>query len=134
MIIRRGQESDRPFLRTIYLHARKSSWTWLDSRDWQLEDFDATTLDEVIWVAQKDGHRLGFASVYENDNFLHNLFVDPAFQGKGVGSALLRHVQTTFTSTGALKCLANNQAALEFYQRHGWRADYWRHPLRAGGR
>lgn len=120
MIIRRWQESDRPFLRTLFLHARKASWHWLDSSDWRLEDFDAATLDETIWVAEEDGHRLGFASVYENDNFLHNLFVDPAFQGKGVGSALLKHAQSTFTSTGALKCLLQNKTALAFYQHHGW--------------
>ncbi|APG18867.1 GNAT family N-acetyltransferase [Kosakonia radicincitans DSM 16656] len=123
MIIRRWQESDRPFLRTLFLHARRAGWSWLDGRDWQLEDFDAATLDEVIWVAEEEGHRLGFASVYENDNFLHNLFVDPAFQGKGVGSALLKHVQTTFTGTGALKCLLQNKAALAFYERHGWRPE-----------
>lgn len=120
MKIRRWQESDRPFLRTLYLHARKQSWTWLDGRDWRLEDFDAATLDEEIWVAEEEGHRVGFASVYANDNFLHNLFVDPAWQGKGVGSALLKHVQSTFTSTGALKCLLHNSPALAFYQRHGW--------------
>ncbi|XTZ39763.1 GNAT family N-acetyltransferase [Salmonella enterica] len=121
--IRRWQESDRPFLRTLFLHARKSCWTWLDGRDWQLEDFDAATRDEIIWVAQEDGHRLGFASVAANDNFLHNLFVDPQQQGKGVGSALLKHVQSTFTSTGALKCLQRNEGALRFYQRHGWRIE-----------
>lgn len=123
MIIRRWQESDRPFLRTLYLHARKEAWTWLDSRDWALEDFDSATLSEVIWVAEEDGHRMGFASVLENDNFLHNLFIDPAFQGKGVGSALLEHVQSTFSSTGALKCLLRNKTALDFYQRHGWRVE-----------
>ncbi|WP_039058650.1 GNAT family N-acetyltransferase [Enterobacter sp. Bisph1] len=120
MIIRRFQESDRPFLRTLYLSARKASWHWLDSSDWRLEDFDADTLDETVWVAEENGHRLGFASVYDNDNFLHNLFVDPDCQGKGVGSALLKKVQSTFTSTGALKCLAQNKAAMAFYQRHGW--------------
>jgi ribosomal protein S18 acetylase RimI-like enzyme len=53
--------------------------------DWQLEDFDAATRDEVIWVATQNGHRLGFASVWTNDNFLHNLFVDPQYQSHGVG-------------------------------------------------
>ncbi|MGP3592501.1 GNAT family N-acetyltransferase [Vagococcus sp. WN89Y] len=120
MKIRPWQESDRPFLRTLYLSARKQNWTWLDGEAWRLEDFDAATLDEVIWIAEDEGHRLGFASVYVNDNFLHNLFVSPDFQGRGVGSALLKHVQSRFTSTGALKCLLRNSAALAFYQHHGW--------------
>lgn len=134
MLIRPAIPSDRPFLRTLYLHSRKSSWPWADSSDWQLEDFDAATLDEQVWVADIDGHRVGFASVWENDNFLHNLFVSPDWQGQGVGSALLMHVQSTFTSTGSLKCLVQNEPALHFYHRHGWHTeargaspdgDYW---------
>ncbi|SFR01595.1 Ribosomal protein S18 acetylase RimI [Enterobacter sp. kpr-6] len=121
--LRPWQESDRPFLRTLYLHARKQGWTWLSGQEWRLEDFDAATLNEQIWVAEQDGHRVGFASVQGNNNFLHNLFVDPAFQGKGVGSALLEKVQSGFTSTGALKCLVENEAALGFYQRHGWQIE-----------
>lgn len=123
MIIRPWQESDRPFLRTLFLHSRRANWTWLDGRDWQLEDFDAVTLDEIIWVAEDDGHRLGFAAVYVNDNFLHSLFVDPDAQGKGVGSALLKKVQSEFTSTGSLKCLVQNRHALAFYQHHGWHVE-----------
>jgi hypothetical protein len=53
--------------------------------DWQLEDFDAATRDEVIWVATQNGHRLGFASVWTNDNFLHNLFVDPRIRARASG-------------------------------------------------
>ncbi len=123
MRIRNWTESDRPFLRTLYLQARRHSWTWLEGAEWQLEDFDAATLGEQIWVAEEDGHRLGFASVSVSNNFLHNLFVDPHAQGKGVGSALLKKVQSEFTSNGALKCLAQNKAALAFYQRHGWHVE-----------
>ncbi|HDC4521421.1 TPA: GNAT family N-acetyltransferase [Enterobacter kobei] len=120
IVIRPWQESDRPFLRTLYLHARRDAWPWLDDSGWHLEDFDTATRDEAIWVAEQDGHRLGFASVWTNDNFLHNLFVDPQSQSLGVGHLLLEHVQKTFTSTGALKCLVKNRRAIAFYQRHGW--------------
>lgn len=59
--IRPWQESDRPFLRTLYLHARRAAWPWLDDSVWRLEDFDAATLNEQIWVAIDAGHRVGFA-------------------------------------------------------------------------
>lgn len=120
MLIRIWTESDRPFLRTLYLQARREAWPWLDGSAWRLEDFDEATKDEQIWVAEENGHRLGFASVWVNDNFLHNLFVAPEYQGHGAGLALLNKVQAEFTSTGALKCLAKNTRAMEFYQRHGW--------------
>lgn len=121
MEIRAWQESDRPFLRTLYLRARRENWRWLNGDRWQLEDFDAETLGETLWVAMEEGNRVGFASVLTSDNFLHCLFVDPDAQGRGVGSALLKHVQQQFTGTGALKCLAKNRRALAFYERHGWK-------------
>uniref|UniRef100_A0A8I0CVW1 GNAT family N-acetyltransferase n=1 Tax=Pseudomonas tritici TaxID=2745518 RepID=A0A8I0CVW1_9PSED len=120
IIVRPWQESDRPFLRTLFLHSRRVAWPWLNSDEWQLDDFDAATRDEQIWVAIHRGHRVGFASVWTNDNFLHNLFVDPQLLRSGVGSVLLTHVQKSFTSTGALKCLVKNERAVTFYQRHGW--------------
>lgn len=83
MIIRRWQESDRPFLRTLFLHARRAGWSWLDGRDWQLEDFDAATLDEVIWVAEEEGHRLGFASVYETTTSCITCLLTRPFRAKG---------------------------------------------------
>ncbi|WP_052045620.1 GNAT family N-acetyltransferase [Cedecea neteri] len=120
MILRLWQESDRPFLRTLYLHARRKAWPWLDDSAWQLEDFDSATQDERIWVAEDNGHRIGFASVWVQDNFLHNLFVSPEHQGTGAGKALLEKVQSEFTGTGSLKCLAKNEHAIEFYRRNGW--------------
>ncbi|HBV38712.1 MAG TPA: GNAT family N-acetyltransferase [Erwinia sp.] len=120
MTVRAFIEADRPFLRTLFLAARKANWHWLDGSDWQLEDFDRTTLGERVLVAEHDGHRTGFAALLPADNFLHSLFVDPAYQGQGIGSELLDAVQAGFTSTGALKCLKANSRALAFYQRHGW--------------
>lgn len=121
MRIRPFTEADRPFLRTLFLAARKASWTWLDPDGWQLEDFDHVVLGEQVLVAEEEGHRLGFAAWLENDNFLHSLFIDPHYQGHGVGSALLQAVQERFTGTGALKCLSENKHALQFYLQHGWK-------------
>ncbi|WP_130830782.1 GNAT family N-acetyltransferase [[Erwinia] mediterraneensis] len=122
MQIRPFTEADRPFLRTLYLAARRTNWTWLDGSDWQLEDFDSIIPGEIILVAEHEGERVGFAGLLPDDNFLHSLYVDPAWQGRGVGSALLEVVQSRFTATGALKCLLKNEAAQRFYKKHGWQA------------
>lgn len=120
MHIRPFNEADRPFLRTLFLAARRANWHWLDGSQWRLEDFDSVILGETVLVAEKEGHRVGFAGLLENDNFLHSLYIDPDWQGQGIGSALLKEVQARFTSTGALKCLLQNKAAQAFYQKHGW--------------
>ncbi|ADO47844.1 GNAT family N-acetyltransferase [[Enterobacter] lignolyticus] len=121
MLIRPGADTDRPALRTLFLNTRRASWAWLQGENWRLEDFDAVTQDEQIWVAEIDGQLAGFAAVWTRDNFLHHLFVSPDWQGHGVGSALLDKVQSELTDTGSLKCLVQNARALRFYQRHGWR-------------
>lgn len=118
--IRAYEETDRPFLRTLYLAARKDTWTWLTEVDYKLEDFDRAVIGETILVAERDGHLLGFASIFTQENFLHNLFIDPQFQGTGAGSALLRAAEKTFTRTGSLKCLVKSQKSVAFYLSKGW--------------
>jgi GNAT superfamily N-acetyltransferase len=117
--IRPYEEADRPFLRTLYLASRKQTWTWLED-DFQLEDFDRAVIGEKILVAERDGHLLGFASVFTQENFLHNLFIDPQFQGTGAGSALLHAAETTFTRRGSLKCLVKSKNSVGFYLSKGW--------------
>ncbi|WP_410014048.1 N-acetyltransferase family protein [Sodalis sp. C49] len=120
VVVRDYREADRPFLRTLYLSARKAGWTWLDNRQWRLEDFDGATFDEKIIVAEIQGHIAGFASLWLPDSFLHNLFVDPAWQRRGVATALLTACYPLCRGTMALKCLQENVGAQQFYLRHGW--------------
>ncbi|CAE1148802.1 GNAT family N-acetyltransferase [Serratia sp. Tan611] len=121
MQIRLYQESDRPFLRRLYLAARKTAFHWRDTSHYQPKDFDRATLGEEIWVAEENGIPLGFVSIHRAEDFIHNLYVDPAQQTRGIGSTLLKQAESTFRTTGALKCLVRNEPALVFYQRHGWR-------------
>lgn len=118
--IREYQESDRPFLRTLYLASRRAAFSWLDGEHFRLEDFDRVTLGETILVAIEGESHAGFASIFMEESFLHNLFVDPKAQHSGVGLALLQATQHRFNSHGSLKCLAKNQHALAFYQKNGW--------------
>ncbi|WP_415838627.1 GNAT family N-acetyltransferase [Rahnella victoriana] len=117
--IRPYEEADRPFLRTLYLASRKHTWTWLED-DFQLEDFDRAVIGEKILVAERDGHLLGFASIFTQENFLHNLFIDPQYQGTGAGTALLHAAEETFTRQGSLKCLVKSENSVGFYLSKGW--------------
>ena len=123
MLIRAFEESDRPQLRILYLQTRLNAWTWLDGSTWQPEDFDSTTHNEQIWVAEDNGQLMGFASVWVVDDFLHSLYVAPEHQGKQVGHVLLAKVQAEFIGRGTLKCLVKNESAFAFYQRHGWQVE-----------
>ncbi len=81
--------------------------------------FAAATAGERIWVAVvQDKAIAGFISVWEADSFIHHLYVDPRFQRRGVGSALLESL--TLPRPWSLKCAASNSAALAFYRSRGW--------------
>lgn len=107
-------------LRQIYFDSRQYAFPWLDTAAFQLSDFDAATEDEVIRVAVVDGRPVGFVSWYAPDNFIHHLFVDPGWMGRGVGRALLEDCLGRMGRPAQLKCLHRNTLALLFYQQLGW--------------
>jgi len=80
-------------------------------------------------VAELDGRVVGYIT-YEvihnaSTGWVRNLAVDPAFQGRGVGTRLLQAVLSEFRAMGLklsrIETLASNQAAREFYSKKGFR-------------
>ncbi|KAB2968974.1 MAG: GNAT family N-acetyltransferase [Zoogloea sp.] len=120
MTIREFEEADRAALRLLYLASRNAAFTWSAIESFQAGDFDIHTDGERILVAEGNGAILGFASIWEPDSFLHNLFVHPSFTRKGVGRALLAGCAKHFSGPPTLKCMKANTQALQFYASQGW--------------
>lgn len=120
MQIRRFAEPDRDALRSIYLETRRDAFGWVDASSMKAEDFDSDTRGEVIWVAASDDRVQGFVSVWEPDNFIHNLFVHPIAVGRGLGTGLLQQALDHLGRPAALKCSVHNHLALRFYASRGW--------------
>ena len=59
----------------------------------------------------------GFVRV--NGEEIEKLFVEPSFQGQGIGSALLQHVLRE-TKANRLLVLEKNYNAVRLYERHGF--------------
>jgi GNAT superfamily N-acetyltransferase len=89
-------------------------------RDIDVDAFERETRDEIILIAEDHGAVLGFAAFYAPDNFLHHLFVDPAFQGRGVGAALIGAIKPIAMAPISLKCSVGNTNARAFYARLGF--------------
>jgi GNAT superfamily N-acetyltransferase len=109
--IRTFAERDRAALRKVFVAARDAAFVWAPPGSHRPKDFDATISGEIVLVAVADRAPIGFASIWQPDSFLHNLFVHPGFQGRGVGSALLAACAPYFHATATLKCLKRNRAA-----------------------
>jgi len=120
LVVRRFTENDREGLRQIYLESRQDTFNWLTSSSLSLSDFDRDTTGEVIWVAEQEGSVVGFVSVDEDDNFIHNLFIAPKWMGHGFDSALLETCLQCIGRPARLKCVAENINALTFYLSRGW--------------
>lgn len=82
-----------------------SSWTWTQAA------FDADSM-------------AGFIALI--DHHIDQLFIDPAHQGSGVGSMLLRRAIAIVPGEITLDVFEENRSARAFYERHGFQErDRW---------
>lgn len=109
-----------PDLRRIYLQARQVAFPWVDPSAFRLLDFDQAIQDERVLVATSQQGPIGFIAWWPPDNFIHSLFIDPLFMGKGVGKSLLHACLNEIGRPATLKCKSANQQALAFYYSQGW--------------
>ena len=114
------EEKDRERLKIIYSEVRQTNFTWLPPEFFNISSFDKDTEGEFILVAKVENEIVGFASVWLPDSFLHHLYVSNQFQGRGVGTLLLKSVIDMTTSDITLKCLSKNELAIKFYLQKGW--------------
>lgn len=120
MFVRPFVASDGPALRELFIRSRMNAFPWRPTDAFRLVDFDEQTKDEFILVAENDGIAVGFLSLWQPDEFIHHLFVDPSWMRGGVGSALLHALPGWSTKRYRLKCLNRNVPALAFYSHHGF--------------
>lgn len=80
---------------------------------------DIVLSHQEVRVAEIDRKIVGYASLA--GDLLTNLYVDPDYQGRGIGGALLAHIQTIAPRGFDLRTFEPNKAAIRFYERHGFR-------------
>lgn len=76
------------------------------------------------WVAKDDGRMVGFAAADLTRFNIWALFVDPGFEGRGVGRQLHETMMDWFFAAGAERVWLSTDhgtRAERFYQSAGWR-------------
>ncbi|WP_226571294.1 GNAT family N-acetyltransferase [Mangrovibacter yixingensis] len=114
-----AEKADLPVLCQLFNHARETSAVFIKKHHTDSE-FARLIAGEQVVVARLSGSVAGFAAVWLPDTFLHHLYVAPACQHRGVGTALLEHCLQEVGETLSLKCLVANISACQFYEKRGF--------------
>jgi len=117
--LRRARADELEACSALYEKVLKETFTWLPPEGHKAADFLAYALYEETYVAVDAGRILGLLAFYRPDNFVHSLYVDD--RGRGIGKALLDHVQATADGPLSLKVQVANVRARAFYAREGFR-------------
>ncbi|RMG33566.1 MAG: GNAT family N-acetyltransferase [Methanobacteriota archaeon] len=81
----------------------------------------------AFWVAEETGKIIGFAQIglLGEEMHLWRIYLDPSFIGKGIGSKLLKTVESFMKEQGIqkyrLEVHQKNKLGLSFYERKGFK-------------
>jgi GNAT superfamily N-acetyltransferase len=76
----------------------------------------------IFWVAEEEGHLLGVMGIQDKGAvaLVRHAYVRPTTQKKGVGTKLLRHVESLACKPVLIGTWADASWAIEFYRRNGY--------------
>lgn len=85
-----------------------------------------------FWVAEDEGHLLGVMGIQDKGAvaLVRHAYVRPTTQRKGVGTKLLRHVESLACKPVLIGTWADASWAIEFYRRNGYTVVSDRHKER----
>lgn len=72
-----------------------------------------------VWVAKIKGVAAGF--IHFKNGWVNHLYIDPNFQNKGIGQALLNKAKRTNPGGLRLWVFEENVGAISFYEREGFK-------------
>lgn len=118
LTIRRARADELGPCADLYVAVLRETFTWLPPERHRAEKFLEDARREEVYVAMDRDRIVGLAAFYRPQNFIHSLYVTE--RGRGIGKALLEHLQSTTDGPLALKCQAKNVRAQAFYIREGF--------------
>lgn len=92
----------------------------LPAAKWRDRFRDEILIRNDVWVVEFEGHIAGFLAINTRSNYIDQLFVDPDFQARGVGSVLMEKAKELSPDRLRLDALQENAIAIRFYGKHGF--------------
>ncbi len=120
--LRPAQPNDAEAIAEIHTSSRREAMPWLPvlHTDAETRAWVATIVlpSQTVWVAETDGEVVGYVTV--DDGELNDLYVQPGWQGQGIGAALLAKAKALSPGELSLWAFQRNAGARRFYERHGF--------------
>ena len=123
VVIRPARADDGGALAELYLRSRahalpglRSPHTDDETRIWLCDHLLRTA---EVWVAEVAGVRVGLLA--RSGHWIEQLYIDPAWIGRGIGAQLLARARDLSPSQLELWTFERNDRARRFYERHGFR-------------
>ncbi|WP_439028576.1 GNAT family N-acetyltransferase [Haloarchaeobius sp. DT45] len=127
--VRRATPADTPAIATMHeASARELGRTHYDERQvraWsggkRPDRYPVEEPGEHVVVAEVDGELAGYGHLVVDDGEVRAVYVSPGQARRGVGSALLAHLESTARDAGHEECyLWASLNAVPFYRQAGW--------------
>ena len=125
-MIRPYETADEARVAGIWLAAGRDEYTYLprfqalDEEGARRVFRDIIASESDVWLEVDGSCIRGFVAL--QGSCIDRLYVDPAFQRRGVGTALLRHARERCPDGLELYTHRQNRRACRFYEKHGFRA------------
>jgi GNAT superfamily N-acetyltransferase len=128
MLIRKSVEADFPVMLAIVNDAAQAYRGVIPVDRWHEPYMPADELVKeiadgvVFWVAEEDGRLSGVMGIQDKGDvaLVRHAYTAPAVQRKGVGTGLLRHVESLTDKPVLIGTWADASWAIEFYRRNGF--------------
>jgi N-acetylglutamate synthase-like GNAT family acetyltransferase len=89
------------------------------------EEDDADTKDYPIMVCEVDGLPIGVGRAHfitEDEVQIRSISVEPEWEGKGIGTVVLKELEKIVTEKGAKRIIIHaRNSAIEFYKKNGYK-------------
>jgi len=127
-LIRRSHEADSVAMLAIVNAAAQAYRGVIPADRWRdpympPDELEKEIADGVVfWVAEEDGRLLGMMGIQDKEEvaLVRHAYVAPTVQRKGVGTGLLRYVQSLTDKPVLVGTWADASWAIEFYRRNGF--------------
>lgn len=121
--IRKAKMHDVPVLAGIEEASFDAPW----SADEIAKDVSSTDDNIYVAVIESDDVKAGYGEMrtVAGEAQIYNIVIDPAYRGRGLGEALMRHLTDKAEELGCslitLEVRSGNAAAMELYRKLGFR-------------